>query len=180
MPYFDNQHRILEKKTTVNSQDQISSSTTKNNFQTTSKKTNKSISTLLLSIFGGFCGILLSSFIWIESFSILKKYYQYDHKYAYMALIVSVCVGMLMRWAGARSHKLALVAVLMTLLGSLVGTLLSILVHFAEALDVSYADVFDAFDFNFLFFLLQDRFEYLDIVFYLTATILAYFFVKRR
>jgi hypothetical protein len=184
MTYFDNKIYTLEKKITpTNKSVPITPPLIRTKVlidKKTKEKTSRDTARLVFPILGGVCGMLLSSYIWIESYRILKEHYQYDHKYAYMALLVSLSVGLLMRWAGAKSSKLAIISVLLTFVGSLLGTLLSVLVHFAKALGLNYFEVFNAFDFSFLFFLLKDRFAYLDIIFYLASASIAYWLVKSQ
>lgn len=133
------------------------------------------------AIFGGLAAILASSLFWAESASLLDKYYNYDHKYAYMALLVGICVGLGIRWAGrGKTYGFGILAVLLTLCGSLSGTLLSTLVHVVEAFDVSYFDIFEIFDFSFLYGLLEDRYQNLDLAFYVSACILAYWIAVRK
>jgi hypothetical protein len=135
----------------------------------------------LFAILGGLGAILVSSLFWAETALLLDKYYNYDHKYAYMALFVGLCVGLGIRWAGrGTTYGYGILAVIFTLGGSLSGTLLSTLVHVVEAFGVSYFEILDVFDFTFLYGLLEDRFQYLDIAFYISAVILAYWISIRK
>lgn len=125
---------------------------------------------LILSILLGVLAAFVGGLIWAETAVIID-----DHRYAYMAIPVGIVVGLTVRFVGkGADYRFGLNAAILVILGCIFGNLFSVVVWIVEHFNIGYIETIAAFDPDFLIGLLKDRFEYVDIAFYLVAVFIGY------
>ncbi|MGF1532264.1 MAG: hypothetical protein ACFCUI_01065 [Bernardetiaceae bacterium] len=135
---------------------------------------------LTWAIIGGLLAALIGAFAWAESTIILEKDLAYDPQHAYMSVLVGLVVGLAVRFLGRGRHpRFGVVAVVLAILGCLLGNTFSSIAYVVATLKLSYFTVIQIFDLSQLYGFIADRFAYLDILFYSIALLVAYFFSMR-
>ncbi len=129
---------------------------------------------------GGLLAAIAVAFLWAEATIILEKDLAYDPQFAYMAILVGLAVGLAVRYFGKRRHqRFGLVAIILAILGCVLGNVFSSVAYVVATLELSYFTVIKIFDTSQLWGLIKDRFACWDILFYSASIIFAYLFSVR-
>jgi hypothetical protein len=136
----------------------------------------KSKSSLFLGIILSLIGALGAAYTWGKTTMLIDEYIE-QHHYAFMAIFVGIFAALGMRLAG-RGHRpiFGIVAILITILGFFVGNVLAAVEPIVQSFQLTYFETFTTFDVSHLWGFLKDRFEYVDIAFYLLGLFFAYYF----
>lgn len=135
---------------------------------------------LLWGITGGLLAAITGAFIWAEFTIIVEKDWAYDPQHAYMSILIGLIVGLSVRFLGkGRKPRFGVIAVLLAIVGCILGNVFSSIAYVVATLDLSYFTVITIFDLSQLWGFIADRFAYWDILFYSLALIFAYFFSVR-
>ncbi len=147
---------------------------------TLSKKSSlsnmKSKSNLFLGIVFSLIGALGAAYTWGKTTMLIDEYIE-QHHYAFMAVLVGLLAALGMR-IGGKGHRpmFGLIAILITLFGFFVGNVLAAVEPIVQSFQLSYVETFTTFDISHLWGFLKDRFEYVDIAFYILGLFFAYYF----
>ncbi len=147
---------------------------------TLSKKSSlsdmKSKSNLFLGIILSLVGALGAAYTWGKTTMLIDEYIE-QHHYAFMAILVGLLAALGMR-IGGRGHRpiFGIMAILVTILGFFIGNVLAAVEPIVQSFQLSYIETFTTFDISHLWGFLKDRFEYVDIAFYVLGLFFAYYF----
>ena len=136
----------------------------------------KSKSNLFLGTILSLIGALGAAYTWGKTTMLVDEYIE-QHHYAFMAILVGFLAALGMR-IGGRGHRpiFGIIAVLITILGCFVGNVLAAVEPIVQSFQLSYVETFSTFDVSHLWGFLKDRFEYVDIGFYVLGLFFAYYF----
>jgi hypothetical protein len=123
-----------------------------------------------LALLLGTIAIFLTAYLWGRATMWVD-----EHRNAYMALPVGLLSGIAVRLGGKNNGwRLGLLSLLLVLVGSFLGNVLSAVEPLAVSFKMSYIEIFQIFDFSHVWGFLKDRFILIDTFYYSAALYLGF------
>ena len=128
-----------------------------------------------LGLIGGLTGMLLGAALW----AIITALTQYQ--IGYMAIGVGFMVGFGVRFLGKGfSQPFGFVGGALSLLGCLLGNLLSVLIFVSREFQISFVDLLLGLDFRLIVEIMRETFQLMDLLFYGIAVYAGYRYAFRQ